>query len=196
MRSLLVLTFPLLFVSASAFSFTSKPADGVYAVSVDAEGNEVHQPLTEDMILRIAPEGANIINATASSGVSKRADNTWCGCGYGMDHGSCDAAVDDLKRQLGTGAYITAPYQSFYSVRGSVVAFVCNFHYDTTFFYANADYFGQSAARITDSCGWYIAGSEGYQARTDIATLGYMNFATGTDFCGNALSSPAHSCPK
>jgi hypothetical protein len=31
----------------------------------------------------------------------------WCGCGYTMNPGNCDAAVQDLKNQMGKSAYLT-----------------------------------------------------------------------------------------
>jgi hypothetical protein len=192
-----VLALPLLFLSASAFKLTANTPDGVYMVFQDELGNEVHKEWSEDYLVKDVPAGITVINATSPEGpIMARGpwrDNIWCGCGFTMDHGNCDAAVEELKKSMGvSGAYVTVP--SWFSKKNNVVAFVCNYKSDQNYFYINSQYFHDSLATVTDSCGWYVAGSEGYQARTDIASIGYMQFKEGVDFCANALGSPNHNC--
>ncbi|EJT72318.1 hypothetical protein GGTG_09184 [Gaeumannomyces tritici R3-111a-1] len=184
---------------ATAFKVPEGQANGVYRAYYNAEGKEVHEPLTADMLVMSEPEGeTTILQAPTVAPVtprqagnpllSKRRDNIYCGCGFTLNPGDCDAVVDNLKAQLGGHTWIS-PRMSYYSIMDrSVVAFVCNLSGRSTLGIsanAYADWLGV----ITDECGRYIAGSEGTPGSS---ALGYMR-VTG-DFCGDALSSPSHHC--
>jgi hypothetical protein len=72
-------------------------ANGVYKVVTHDDGTEVHT--------KIADVGSNAFSTSAvdEHDVLKRssAGQIWCGCGYNMNPGNCDAAVQELKNQLG-----------------------------------------------------------------------------------------------
>ncbi|KAH6658867.1 hypothetical protein BKA67DRAFT_652150 [Truncatella angustata] len=181
--------FSLLAGSAVAAVLPGGLKDGVYRTYLDSQGNEVHEKLSDP--INQSPEPVVSINFTpASPLLSKRDPVIYCGCGYGMDHSYCDAAVADLKTQVGSGVHI-APATSYYSIRGSVVAFACEYTGVGTMFISGSD-ITYMAADITSACGLYIAGSYKYGGTN--AAFGYMRYTSGLNFCANALSSSAHSC--
>ncbi|KAH8686632.1 hypothetical protein GQ44DRAFT_833252 [Phaeosphaeriaceae sp. PMI808] len=47
-------------------------------------------------------------------------------CGFDLSPSNTDAAVADLKVQLGDNGHWIDPGLLYYSIRGGVVAFVCN----------------------------------------------------------------------
>lgn len=130
---------------------------------------------------------------------------TWCGCGFDMNHDNCDAAVADLIEQTGHGDGVSCNFMdNYYSIRGDVVAFACNDHlgsietasgkFQWTDWQLTTSY-----AAITKLCGWYIAGTNNWDGgwwAIDFNTpnIGYMRWSEGLDFCYNAVSSGASSC--
>ncbi|KAI9162987.1 insecticidal toxin complex protein [Paramyrothecium foliicola] len=60
--------------------------------------------------------------------VQKRATgHSFCGCGFNLNHGDCDAAVADLKEQVSrAGTLWLGGGLCWYSIRGAAVAFICN----------------------------------------------------------------------
>ncbi|KAL8415121.1 hypothetical protein RB594_006090 [Gaeumannomyces avenae] len=184
---------------AAAFKVPEGQASGVYRAYYNAEGQEVHEALTADMLVTSEPAGETTIlqppvvapvtpRQAGNPLLSKRRDNIYCGCGFTLNPGDCDAVVDNLKSQLGGFTWIS-PRMSYYSILGrSVVAFVCNLS-DQYTLGVTASTYADWLGVITDECGRYIAGSEGTPGSS---AQGYMR-VTG-DFCGNALTSPAHNC--
>ncbi|KAL8364553.1 hypothetical protein RB595_003709 [Gaeumannomyces hyphopodioides] len=187
---------------ASAFRVPEGQAAGVYRAYYDAEGKEVHELLTPDMLVDTPPEDAEVhslsgpapapaVTPRYASGnplLSKRRDNIYCGCGFTLNPGDCDAVVDNLKAQLGDHTWIS-PRMSYYSIMGrSVTAFVCNLS-GTSTLGIRASVYAEILGVITGECGRYIAGSEGTPGS---AAFGYMR--SGSDFCRDALSSSAHHC--
>jgi hypothetical protein len=167
---------------SQAFIIPSDTTEGVYKV-VTADGSEVHTRI------------ANIVNhsnaSLDNSDALDRRDNGqyWCGCGLNMNAGNCDAAVSDLKYQLDSYGAIPAG-QSYYSIRGDVVAFACNRDTNNPSQPWDGSYFGVVAAGITSQCGNYIAGS--YQAFNTI--FGYMRYSNGINFCADSTNSPSNRC--
>jgi len=158
--------------------------DGVYRVCLDGRGNEVHESLQA----RAAPESA----PEAAPDMKKRVElgEIFCGCGFNLVPSDCDAAVADLENQLGNG--VTIDFDSYYSIRGAVVAFVCSRSSD--FPISGSDY-SQYVSDVTSECGRYIAGT--YFAvgdGADQADIGYMQYYSGLDFCAHAEGSSSHSC--
>jgi hypothetical protein len=121
--------------------------------------------------------------------LSKRDDRVFCGCGFNMNKGDCDAAVANLKDQFGSGNTVPADL-SWYAISGSVVAFMCNYGGEGPQWMSSAGFAG-ALEFITQECGEYIAGSIG---DTGIYSNGYMRYSDGLNFCANALASPASSC--
>jgi hypothetical protein len=158
-------------------------ADGVYQVTTKADGTEVHTKIANTTSL----------DAVAVPALERRGNGqTWCGCGIQMDPGSCDAAVADIKNQFGGGNTVNSGL-SFYSIRGSVVAFVCN--RSSASYNSDGNFFALVASDITNTCGRYVPGSrdEGSNAFGQVI-YGYMNYQNGLDFCYYSTNSASSSC--
>lgn len=190
-----LLIFALFFRWITAFTVQEDAADGFYIAYYDANGNEIHvkDPDTDPEWI----EGLDVSNPFPSVQQDQPIsllESIWCGCGISMDHGNCDAAVADLKNQLGGYAVIPGG-MSWYSIRGGVVAFVCNRSPAGSQGVAYADRLTNSLSAITQACGWYIAGTqEIYERQGSDLDYGYMNWRDGLDFCHDAEGSPSHSC--
>ncbi|KLU84493.1 hypothetical protein MAPG_03534 [Magnaporthiopsis poae ATCC 64411] len=202
----------------AAFKVPEGQANGVYRAYYNAEGQEVHELLTPEMLISSPPEGAaSVLQRSApaavapgrfrrltlllvisfycntelapSSGGRRTGYDIYCGCGFTLDPGDCDAVVANLKAQFGSGYTFIQPRMSYYSIMGrSVVAFVCNYS-GSAYLGVSAQTYGEWLIVITAECGRYIAGSEGTPGSS---SQGYMR--SGSDFCANALTSPAHHC--
>jgi hypothetical protein len=158
-------------------------ADGVYQVTTKVDGTEVHTKIANTTSL----------DAVTVSALERRGNGqTWCGCGIQMDQGSCDAAVADIENQFGNGNNVNSG-QSFYSIRGSVVAFVCNRSSAT--YNSDGSFFALVASDITNTCGRYVPGSrdEGSNQFGQVI-YGYMNYQNGLDFCHDSTNSGQSSC--
>jgi hypothetical protein len=168
--------------SSQAFIIPANNTEGVYKV-VTADGSEVHT--------RTANIGDHSNASLDSIHAPDRRDNGqyWCGCGLNMNTGNCDAAVSNLKNQLDSYGAIPAG-QSYYSIRGDVVAFACNRDPNNPSQPWDGYYFGTVTVGITSQCGNYIAGS--YQAFNTI--FGYMRYSNGINFCADSTNSPSNRC--
>ncbi|KAF2129192.1 hypothetical protein P153DRAFT_404235 [Dothidotthia symphoricarpi CBS 119687] len=170
---------------AASYVIPNDTKDGVYATYTDDSGNEVHELI-----------GKGVEVQSAESTIEAR-DNrtwqTWCGCGIGLDHGNTDAAVQDLKNQIGPNQ-INQNNVNYYSIRGNVVAFSCI--QEAWFTTSEASYLTNAFAEITSRCGWYIAGTAQLSpdGAADPSVVGYMQYSNGLNFCGNAASSNRASC--
>lgn len=171
---------------ATAFVIPKGTTDGVYATYTNEDGIEVHERLDN---------GVTGDSPIQTSKLDTRADKMWttaCGCGIGLNHGNTDAAVQDLKNQFGSGSRNQGSI-NYYSIRGDVVAFSCL--QNAGFTVASANYLTRAFAKVTERCGWYIAGTA--QLEPDAAqpsVAGYMRYTNGLDFCRNAFASPKTKC--
>jgi hypothetical protein len=158
-------------------------AEGVYEVVKKADGTEIHTKI------------ANVTSGTPfenDHALNRRYQNEiWCGCGYYMDPGNCDAAVTNIRNQLNQGNPVPAGH-SFYAIQNNVVAFACN--YGSVDFTTNGDSFGHSLESITNACGRYVAGSKDTGFNGDSFIVGYMQYSNGIDFCHDSTNSPQSSC--
>lgn len=95
--------------SIQAWVIPAGSTDGFYSVSIDDEGVETHTKIAgRDAEMSYLDE-----RDISSDTLERRGrDQIWCGCGFNMNPGNCDAAVEDMKNQL--GEYCAASY-SFYS---------------------------------------------------------------------------------
>ena len=179
--SLLTLMLAVL-STASAYAIPANQPDGIYEVRRSPSGEEIHTALNLPSERR-----------TSANPLAKRAfafGHTHCGCGIKLNTGDTDAAVADLENQLGKAGYLIDASMSYYSIRGGVVAFVCNDEGNAAL-KASSDIVGQALAQITKSCGRYVAGSTGW---VNDFSIGYMNNAKDLDFCGASLGAPADHC--
>ncbi|KAK8078728.1 hypothetical protein PG994_002535 [Apiospora phragmitis] len=203
MQFLTILPFlSVLAGSATAFTFPQGQIDGNYRAYVDSNATEVHVNLDTGAVYTIpaAQRAKPLLEAAApvdkrqtdAGGGGDMPHNKWhCGCGFNLNHGDCDAAVADMEHQLGDGYPGAAidEHMSYYSIRGSVVAFVCA--YSVGFGYHGSD-FANAAAGITGRCGWYIAGT--MTTAIEGGNVGYMRYSPGLDFCRNADTAQATHC--
>ncbi|KAL7906652.1 hypothetical protein GGI35DRAFT_458572 [Trichoderma velutinum] len=111
-----------------------------------------------------------------------------------MNHGDCDAAVADLKDQVSRqGTLWLGGGLCWYSIRGGVVAFICNPNDRTNTNGFVADNVGLSTSIITGDCGWYTAGTHAWGYYNSLL-VGYEVYYPGVDFFGTAMSSSLESC--
>jgi hypothetical protein len=129
-----------------------------------------------------------------------------CGCGFSLDHGNCDNAVNGLKNYLdqhadpnfSTGCYDLTLYTATWTYVGNVVAFLCNPGTgvgEPTYYGVCSSDVTNSLAAVTNHCGLYIAGIEAASAWLPFPDgslelynpyyTGYMQYSAGLDFCGN-----------
>ncbi|EEA19373.1 hypothetical protein TMatcc_009506 [Talaromyces marneffei ATCC 18224] len=204
---------------------------GSYRAYIDDLGREVHElvalpnseELSPDTVTKFVTDEnalekliARTENVTSDrQALSKRYYNAndygfgvglldiWCGCGFNLDHGECDDAVQDLKNQV--GSYAEIPFNmAWYSIRGNTVAFACTRPQGQSIqdygrpSELNSDYLTISYAAITDFCGWYVAGTSLY---TDLweegynrPFVGYMQYHDGEDFCEDSTLSSVDHC--
>jgi hypothetical protein len=195
------LVFITLAAFARAFKIPEGTEDGVYAVYTRSDGVEVIAPFDEavDIIkerVSSAPTSPNpaILKGRGFNIASRWAGQIWCGCGFTMDHGNCDAAVDDLKNQLNNG--VIPAHMSYFAIKRSpgknVVAFACS--RNDLGLELDGDTYGQALERITSACGLYIAGAYDIFPFGQPLIVGYARYQEGDDFCGGSTSSPANHC--
>ncbi|KAF1945502.1 hypothetical protein EJ02DRAFT_475785 [Clathrospora elynae] len=123
MHHTLLLTLTLTLLStASAFVLPTNQAKGLYQVRRSSSGHEIHASLSTPPFRRTTTSSSSSTNH-----LTKRDwGHTYCGCGFDLSHSDTDAAVADLKVQLGDDGHWIDPGLSYYSIREDVVAFVCN----------------------------------------------------------------------
>lgn len=174
---------------ASSFEIPQGATDGVYRAYINESGNEVHELIPAGAI-DISPREPMPHDALSEGTWLAKRGQAWCGCGFGMDHGSCDAANNALSKHLNNGPIINGGV-GFYAVVGSSVAFLCNRDSFPAQVFSGSVVIG--ARQVTAACGYYIAGTwrvDGFKAMD----YGYMNWYNGLNFCGNAENSPQHHC--
>ncbi|KAH7379789.1 hypothetical protein BKA64DRAFT_713831 [Cadophora sp. MPI-SDFR-AT-0126] len=144
---------------ASAYTLPAGLHDGLYGAFLDDRGNEVHR--------RLPPPSLENINTNTTVLEERQTDGGGggdqlppqfrCGCGFIMDHGGCDASVQDLKDQLGSGVSWINANSAWYSIRSNVVSFICVGPYGANF---RASSFQSATEQITYHCGSYVAGTK------------------------------------
>lgn len=202
-RTLLSLLTAIL--SAQAFTLPAIIKDGIYSVRKD-NSVEIHEKISA------LPPSAELKSKRTTK--SEPATSTprrdvfywedrYCGCGINLNHQDTDDAVATFKGQLDDNIHNSFPANySFYVVRGSVVAFSCSGGNYGSLNQGTSQNYAKSLAKVTQSCGWYVAGtfSEEY-GDTDVwfgwsisYDQGYMAHYPSLDFCTMARSSSSHSC--
>ena len=88
-------------LAALAHAFVIPPGtpEGVYAVVTREDGTNVHTKISDSPEIKRDPTGVTPVNEV--NALERRQNGRiWCGCGFNMDRGNCDAAVADLKSQM------------------------------------------------------------------------------------------------
>ena len=184
----MILAF-LLLLAATALSFTipAGQKDGVYSVSIDASGSEVHTllSLTGNSNMDFMPRDINSSTEHALEPRQHGGYKTFCG-GYPLNHVQTDAANQALDKQCGAGANVEKD-KNFYSTSGCTVAYFCNFdddHGDTCF----ADEREAITKSIFEQCGKYAAGWAIVDFKTRKNQYGVENLCgRGGNFCRRGL---------
>jgi hypothetical protein len=113
---------------ASAFVLPANLADGNYQVRRSAIGAEIHASLSPPHL------GSSTTTLSSRENHLAKRDSwgkNWCECNSELNHDDTDAAVADLKEQVTTDSVFSEPASAYYSIRGGVVAFVCNLDHDS-----------------------------------------------------------------
>ncbi|KAM7217304.1 hypothetical protein V8F06_007361 [Rhypophila decipiens] len=191
---------PLLISAVVAYTLPPNLSDGLYHAQIDVDGNEVHE-LLSTTLFPPTNNNNNNISARALEPDEALDDDTTPVVSGRYDIRStimkrqvcqCDTAVNTIKHRLGffgdafTGAY--------YSVSGGVVAFACALNGPA---FANDPLVTEDLRIITRWCGRYIAGTRnvgGQPNGFNSATIGYMRYHAGLDFCGTARNSKSDHC--
>ncbi|KAH7385582.1 hypothetical protein DE146DRAFT_667605 [Phaeosphaeria sp. MPI-PUGE-AT-0046c] len=178
--------FFALAASIQAWVIPEGAANGVYAVTRDADGKDVHT--------RIDQAESALEERDADYKLERRFyGQIFCGCGFTLNRGNTDSAVAKLKAQLGGGAGAVIPaHQSFYSITNDVVAFVCSRNDGNGRLPASV--LTPELAAITSQCGLYIAGAREIGSRDGAAIVGYQRYKNGDNFCATSTSSSADHC--
>jgi hypothetical protein len=212
----LIAALPLLATMVNAWTLPANLTTGVYLVRME-NGEEVHTLMSPpDIAARsavvktarisggatlprdLAPADAAEMEKRSPALTKRGGTQMHCGCGWEVDHGNCDAAVANLKGQLGYGSQISAN-SAWYAISNNVVAFACNQGWDGDLVIGDRD-IADMAQHITDSCGWYIAGTQSWTTYDWVWNLrtamdqGYMRYSPGDDFCAASESSSADHC--
>ncbi|UNI15411.1 hypothetical protein JDV02_001946 [Purpureocillium takamizusanense] len=199
MRSFAILL--TLVTGAIAAVIPTNTTDGVYVVTEDEFGNEIHKRISNP--IHSVSEARSLL-AESEKQLYGRDDwlaneNTpeyskYCGCGFTLPTGDTDAAVADIKIQMGSGKWFKN--KAVYAIRGITVAFVCN-RSDDRQAWASSGHITKLLARVSKACGSYVPGTchqnQGNDGTTT-ANIGYMRWYSGLDFCDKAQGSDQHGC--
>jgi hypothetical protein len=216
MRSSTLSPFIALIALATAATLAPNLPNGFYQAYTDENGIEYHNQITsttakdtESLSWTYIPRGplANTSLSSASDPFSqthnleKRCSGvpngpTWCGCHNPVKHANCDAAVANLKAQVGSAGIHPVVGNNYYWIQGSVVAFICA-KKDTDWPIAvTSQVVSDAASYITKACGWYVAGTF-MPAEAGVYSwfgVGYMQYSSGLDFCANQFGSGSSCC--
>ncbi|KAI0401898.1 hypothetical protein F4802DRAFT_600582 [Xylaria palmicola] len=169
---------PLLISSTKAFTIPEGQPDGVYQVTKDANGTEIHTLLgeLEEFESGSAHHGRRAVSASEAAGT------VICG-GYQLPHGDADAAWTSLGNMCGNGAHVLAR-GDVYALSNCVVAYFCN-QGDHAVYCFSSDK-DQGVRDITNSCGSYWSGWEFTHPPTGQVQVGYEDVCgAGKNFCGH-----------
>lgn len=90
---------------AQAFAIPSNPENGVYVVTTGEDGKEIHTKISDSTTTDIANNQGNkpddVTTANDLGGLESRGNGRmFCGCGFNMNHGHTDRAVEKLVGQI------------------------------------------------------------------------------------------------
>ncbi|KAJ6441032.1 DNA mismatch repair protein MSH2 [Purpureocillium lavendulum] len=182
-----------------AFIIPSNTHDGVYLVTRDAAGNDVHTEISGPSPY-MYPRNSTLPGDEHRS-LSPRAGRMpgrtrWCGCNFALNKGDRDDAVNKLKSQRGIRQFSS---QSVYSISGSVVAFVCKINASHN--WASLEDGPEAVDMVMDEiekfCGRNVPGTVpvyGPDGEIVATIIGVMQWYSGQNFCKAAKGSPRQNC--
>ncbi|KAK7978631.1 hypothetical protein PG988_006121 [Apiospora saccharicola] len=160
--------------------------EGTYVIHNPGTPNELHERLPDlPESSRLEPAARRSETSPLPDALLKRDDYIACGC-VDLNPTDCDNATHDLEAQAGTGKLVDVG-GCLYSVKGSVVAFICAYQVPDG---SSAINLNSGWHVITRECGLYKAGTRG---RRGMYGEGYMR-SDHVDFRGDAWGSWRNSC--
>ena len=218
MKSISLLLTTALIALVTGTTLPPDLPDGVYSSHIDEHGVEhhvqlsgsssssgfhplswTHDPANTNMSSTPAPfdVSADTLEKRNCAADPSTAGQMYCGCPYELDHPSCDAAVADLKAQVGNGVLITAG-QAYYSIRGISIAYACSYtQYGAPRSLVTATQISTGLAHITNRCGLYITGTYASKYDNNPAgfDVGYMrNYAGLSQHICDAATNWSQNC--
>lgn len=116
------------FTAVQAFRIPAGTSDGVYTVSIDAEGNENHTLIASpSKHIPLSPRNPNPL-PVANSRLFRRDFKVECYDAKDLDHADLDAANADLDSQCDAVNEAVPGHHNFYAIRGGAVAYFCNWN--------------------------------------------------------------------
>ena len=110
MRVSAVFAFSVIASLAQAWTIPANTEDGFYSVSTTKDGSTVHEKISGPLEVELAESKRELSNEVSTL-EERFPASVYCGCGFTLDPGNCDAAVADLKNQL------TCEYYLFFDKR-------------------------------------------------------------------------------
>lgn len=174
----------------------SNAVDGDYIAYYNSTGHEVHERVTSPEDLLAERDFAD------PAGLERRWHNIrpgyFCGCANRMKTADYEGAISALKAQFDdrTRSIIVRQGMSAYSIRKSVVAFLCNPRRgagDAPSSTGHMVEFDIIMNHIQEQCGYLVPGTWSGSFPTTLA-WGYMNWVKGLDFCENSDEGTPGRC--
>ena len=173
-------------VGVVSFTVPKGQPDGVYTVFTNDRGEEVHIRLEPTKALPEEPPASNLTDsakflAKRGDDISGGSNTNYCG-NYGLNRQDTDYAVGQLRNQCRGGGNV-GKGKDFYSIRGCVVSYFCNFagHADLCW----ESEVSNTARKISRVCGNYKAGWHVFKSNARYLQYGYENVCgQGGNFCG------------
>ncbi|KAJ6447065.1 Ras family protein [Purpureocillium lavendulum] len=193
----------LLAVLGHAYTVPIKPKDGIYIVTRDTAGNDVHTEISgPKQCVDASPSHHYNYSAPYPRAVLRREDGdkrvrtTWCGCKHHLDKKDFHAAGKNLYQQVKQHPQLKTP--SLYSISGSVVAFICKKDPKKGPPSIQLADIGYMATMVQNACGPFVAGTflKTYGIEDPPILVGYMQANKGLDFCKEAMGSDEETCKK
>ncbi|PSN61185.1 hypothetical protein BS50DRAFT_681009 [Corynespora cassiicola Philippines] len=201
MLSNLLVVVASLAAASCALKIPRGVTDGTYVAYINSTGHEVHElvssPSRTVEARYLNPYSPKWYLEPAPTGLARKYPYSvsWCGCGFNVDETNTADATADLYKQIDEDDDTKLmPGESYYSVRGSVVAFVCNYiPAEGHKRYPKSDLVSDGAHMVDQNCGKNIAGTWDTTSGSGLF-FGRMRMSEGLDFCKDATGSSSSTC--
>lgn len=174
--------------------------DGDYIAYYNSTGHEVHERVMSPDDLLVERDFADPADP---AGLERRwrdiRPGFFCGCANLMNEVDYVSAISALKAQYdgSTGRLVVPQGMSAYSIRKSVVAFLCNPQRGAGDAASSASWsvteFDIIKNNIQRQCGYLVPGTWAGSYPTTLA-WGYMNWVKGLDFCERSDEGTPGAC--
>lgn len=197
----------------SSFRIPANTKDGVYKAYYDENGNEVHVPLTTEILsndtlavfaadLAVLPSPAVGRSHNAPAEVYRR---SFCECNENLDHSDADAATQRLRDQMQrAGGTVYVPIgEGIYGTVSGITAFICTPERNSAVTPVSVGDYDYALRFITEHCGRYVPGmyihgdmnGEDMNQHAAAEDLGYKNNKYGDIWvCEHAEDPESENC--